>query len=228
MPGPADSANALPSSLAALDGQARDRALTVLGAFHPKPSDAAPGGCRTLVLLGPDEPRFWPVFTASAEWSDGAPDPLDRWSRRVIGEWADEIAAEPLFPFGDPPHHPFMRWARRSGRLAASPIGLLVHDHAGLFVSFRGALALRQRLDLPPPAPPPCDTCVDQPCRSACPVDAFGGLTYDTAACKAFLDTPPGADCMERGCRARRACPVSDVFGRLPEQSAYHMRAFRR
>jgi hypothetical protein len=201
--------------------------LGVLGAFHPGPEDAAPAGTGTLVLLGPEEPGFWAHVTAAPEFADGAPDPLDRWSARVIGALAEATGGVPLFPFGGPPYRPFVRWALASGRAWRSPVTLLVHDTAGLMVSYRGAIALAERLVLPPPpATAPCATCAGQPCRSACPAGALSDAGYDVAACHHLLDTSDGIDCMTRGCAARRACPVSRRYGRLPAQSAYHMRLF--
>jgi hypothetical protein len=207
------------------EAAARER-LGVFGAFHPGPDDETPAGTGTLVLLGPLEPGFWVHVTAAPEFADGAPDPLDRWSARVIGALAGALGGRALFPFGGPPYRPFVRWALASGRAWRSPVTLLVHDTAGLMVSYRGAIALAARLDLPPPAASPCGTCAGQPCRSACPVGALTQDGYDVAACHAFLDTPEGADCRTQGCAARRACPVSHGYGRLPEQSAYHMRLF--
>ena len=155
-------------NFAAINTAAKARHLSVLGGFHPGSHDATPDGCKTLLLLGPDEPAFWPAFTASPEWQDGDADPMDRWSTRVIGGWAAELGAMALYPFGGPPFQPFYSWALRTGRIHASPVRLLVHDHAGLFVSFRGALALQEQIDLPPAPPCPCDTCNDQPCATAC------------------------------------------------------------
>lgn len=196
--------------------------LAVRGAFHP---DDLPG-VGTLILLGPDEPGFWPAFTASPEYRDGQPDPMDRWSARVIGAWAKQLNAQAFFPFGGPPHAPFFNWATRSGRAWPSPIQLLVHDQAGLFVSYRGALGLADQIPLPDsPSRAPCKDC-SQPCTTACPVNAFASGYYDVPACKAHLVSPAGQDCMRHGCAARRACPVSAEFGRLPDHSAFHMRAF--
>lgn len=213
-------------SFDALAGAAGNHCLSVLGAFHPDPRDNVPGECGTLVLLGPDEPRFWPVFAASPEALDGQPDAMDRWSTRVLTRWASALGATALFPFGGPPHRPFYSWALRSGRSHASPVAFLVHDDAGLFVSFRGALALRERLDLPPPSPAPCRDCTAQPCATACPVGALTTAGYDVPACKAYLASPEGRDCVTNGCAVRRCCPVSQQFGRLPAQSAYHMHHF--
>lgn len=211
----------------AIEAQARAHHLTILGGFHPKPDDAAPDGCQTLLLLGPDEPSFWPAFTASKEYSDNTPDPMDRWSLRVVGELAQDLSATALFPFGGEPYHPFYTWALRTGRIHASPINFLVHDTAGLFVSFRGALCLSEKIDLPKAPPNPCKACVEKPCQTACPVDALTLEGYDVTSCKAYLRTPEGADCTTKGCAVRRICPVSQKFGRLPAQSAFHMRAFK-
>lgn len=199
--------------------------LAVFGGFHPGPDDAVPTGCATLLLLGPREPGFWDHVTAAPEFSDGKPDPLDRWSRRVIGTMACDLGAKALFPFGGPPFQPFIAWAQKTGRAHVSPVTLLVHDMAGLMASWRGALALRDRLDLPPPPPSPCPTC-PRPCETACPVGALDGTGYDIGACHAFLGTEAGRDCLDRGCRVRRACPVSETYGRRVEQSAFHMRSF--
>lgn len=206
----------------ALDGHG----LTIFGAFHPGPDDLAPEAVRTLVLLGPKEPGFWALFTCSAEYLDPAPDPLDRWSERVIGDLARDLRAQALFPFGGPPFQPFIKWAHRTGRAHQSPVGLLVHDEAGLMISYRGALGFDSVLDVPEPAPSPCLTCTEKPCLTACPVDAFGRGVYDVAGCKADLERP-GNDCLSRGCLVRRVCPASRAYGREEAQSAFHMRAFK-
>ncbi|MEJ6390855.1 ferredoxin [Gymnodinialimonas ulvae] len=201
--------------------------LTIVGAFHPTSDDAVPHGTGTLVLLAPSEPGFWPHFNTEPEARDGEPDPMNRWSTRVITGIAETLDAAALFPFGGPPWHPFISWALKSGSIHASPVSLLVHNDQGLMISFRGALALRETIDLTPPRLTPCLMC-HAPCETACPVDALSEDGYDTAACHAFLDTPEGADCMENGCKARRVCPISQDFARNTDQSAYHMRQFHK
>lgn len=210
-----------------LSEQASARHLVIVGGFACNNDPDLPRGTRTLLMLGPLKPGFWPHVTAQPEWLDGAPDPMDRWSRRVIGQWACDLGAKALFPFGGPPWHPFQSWAKRTGLAWESPVRLLVHADQGLMVSFRGALALKDVVDLPPPEPRPCDTCA-KPCLTACPVGALTGAGYDLPACHGFLETPAGADCMTRGCAVRRACPLSQSHARMPEQSAYHMRQFHR
>ena len=172
---------------------AADR-LDIDGAFHPAKTDGAPTGTGTLVLLGPREPGFWGYVTSEPEFEDAGPDPLDRWSRRVIGQIASNLNAKALFPFGDPPYQPFIAWALRSGRAWQSLVGLLVHDRAGLMVSYRGALALPDRIDLPALPRCPCDNCLETPCLSACPVSALQKDHYDLTACHGYLATMPGRD----------------------------------
>jgi hypothetical protein len=205
---------------------ARVRHLQVLGGFHPDGDPNLPDGTNTLILLGPGEPGFWAHVTATPEFLDNAPDPLDRWSRRTIETWASELDATAMFPFGLPPYRPFIRWAEETGRSHASPVGLLVHDTAGLMVSFRGALAFQERIDLPPNPPSPCLSCKAKPCLSACPVSALGPNGYDFSGCHEFLETDTGTSCMNAGCAVRRACPVSGRYGRMEKQSAYHMSLF--
>lgn len=203
--------------------------LEIFGAFHPGPEDKAPSGTGTILLVGPGEPGFWAHITTEPEFNDGAPDPMDRWSRRVIGTLACDLRAKALFPFGGPPWQPFIAWARRSGRAWESPVGFLVHDRAGLMVSYRGALALKEMIDLPaPPAASPCATCAEKPCLTACPVGALSDQGYDAASCHGYLDIAPGQECLGAGCQVRRACPVSRTYGRVAEQSAFHIRHFHR
>ncbi len=209
------------TAFAPFQAEARQAALAIRGIVadrdHPD---------HTILLLGPDEPAFWPVFSAAPEYADGQPDPMDRWSRRVIGALARAWGGVALFPSDGPPYPPFLAWALDSGRAWASPVGMLVHDETGLFLSFRGAVRLPRPAPRLVPAAPPCTTCT-APCTTACPVGALGAATgYDVARCKAHLASPQGTPCREGGCLARRACPVSARFGRVAAQSAFHMAAF--
>ena len=212
---------------AQISDMAAAQGLTIFGGFHPDSSDGCPHGTATMLLFCPAEPGFWPRMMAEPEMCDHAADPIDRWSTRVIGALAADLQGAALFPFGGPPYQPFIAWAARTGRAWPSPVGMLVHDRDGLMISIRGAVALPAHVDLPAPGPRPCEACA-APCRTACPVVALGPDGYDVAACHGFLETAAGADCMTMGCAARRACPVSATSGRLPAQSAYHMRQFHK
>ena len=211
-------------NLAAIQALAAPHFLDIFGAFHATEGDGCPAG--TMVLLSPLEPGFWAHLGNQPEWH--GPDPIDRWSSRVITELADSLGGTPHFPFGGPPYAPFIRWATRTGRAWPSPVGMLVHDTAGMMISIRGAVWLPGLLDLPePPAQSPCTGCA-RPCLTACPVGALGPQPYDVPACHAHLDSPEGTDCLIGGCRVRHACPVSQSFGRDPAQTAHHMRHFHK
>lgn len=218
--------------LAKINTMLAQHQLAVLGGFAAGPDDGLHPGTKTLLLIGPAEPGFWPHLLTQPEWAsfqnDSDDDPLDRWSRRVIGTVASDLGAKAVFPFGGPPYQPFYQWALKSGRCWDSPVRLLVHDAAGLLVSFRGALALAQAVDLPATPPRPCDTCAAKPCLTACPVGALTGAGYALPICHAYLDTAAGQDCMTTGCAVRRACPLSLAYARMAEQSAYHMGQFHK
>ena len=182
----------------------------------------------SIALVGLAERRGWAAFSQSPEAQDGAADPLDRWSRRVVDALATALGARAFYPFGGPPHWPFQRWARRAEPMHVSPLGLLIHPIDGLWRGYRGALAFAAPIAVPLPhaAPNPCETCVARPCLSTCPVGAFTGAGYDVGACAAHLSRLAGRPCMERGCLARRACPVGAEHAHQPSQAAFHMRAF--
>ncbi len=150
-------------------------------------------------MLGWTGGAQWPFFTAAPEYTDGQPNPLDRWSRRHMTALAETSGAVPLFPFGGPPVHPFLRWATRAEAVHPSSIHILIHPDWGLWHAWRGALAFAEPFELPPrdARPSPCDACCDRPCTI-----------------QADFDT------------ARAACPVGTPYG--PEQRAFHIAAFRR
>jgi hypothetical protein len=209
--------------------------LVMFGGFRPEPADRVPplpDGRRAagLLMIGNAGPAAWRAFAAAPEAADGAPDPMDRWCKRVLGGLAASFGGGAHFPSDGPPYPPFVAWAKRAAPVRESPLGMLIHPIYGLWHAYRGALALPEGLPLPPPQPAahPCDGCRDKPCLTACPVSAFGPQGYRVADCVAHVETAAGADCAGLGCRARRACPVGRVFVYDPPQAAFHMEAFLR
>jgi hypothetical protein len=207
--------------------------LAVRGGFHPAPGELAAAlpasSAGTLVLLGFTGGLQWPHFERSSEATDALPNPLDRWSRRMIGALAREFSAVDIYPSGQP-LLPFQRFSRRSEPVHPSPIGLLIHPRWGLWHAYRGALVFEQRIELPgvEPTASPCEACASKPCLSACPVHAFDNGSYDLDACVNHVRSAEGTACRDGGCLARRACPVGDEFRYLSSQARFHTEAFLR
>lgn len=215
------------SGLDAIARAAKGHGLAIVGAFHPQAEDLPPDGCATLVLLGPGGPEMWHAFTASPEAGDDAPHPMDRWSSRVIRAMAEDFDAEALFPFGGPPYQPFQRWATRGEDARVSPVAMQVTSTRGLWTSYRGALALHERLELPPgSSSDPCLDCA-APCLTACPVNAFDDGAYDVPTCTSHVQSPAGTGCGE-GCLVRRSCPAGAALGLPVAQRVFHLQAFLR
>jgi len=214
--------------------RANSLGLAVRGAFHPEPREfdqMLPAlRVETMILLGFTGGEQWGVYRCSPEASDGLPHPLDRWSRRVIDALACELGAVGLYPHGTPPHLPFQRLALRGEPVHQSPIGLLIHPEWGLWHAYRGALAVPGRIELPAVAPSvhPCSGCAAKPCLSSCPVQAFRPGSFDVEVCVDHVLSAAGSDCRERGCRARRSCPVGASHRYGQNQARFHMSAFLR
>ncbi len=121
-----------------LDHLCRANALRMLGGFPVDPErDIDLAGFQTLLMLGPDEPAFWPIFKSSPEFQEPK-DPMDHWSKRVIGALSDQLSGKAFFPSDGPPYPPFFTWATRTRRCHSSPVNLLVHDRDAVVISSDG------------------------------------------------------------------------------------------
>ncbi|MDA9008825.1 hypothetical protein N9K16_02575 [Alphaproteobacteria bacterium] len=186
------------------------------------------GEAGTLVLLGNVSDSYWHQFSNSPEYLVGAPDPLDRWSRRVISKLSIDLDARALFPFDGPPYFPFQRWAAKAEPLAPSPLGLYISPEFGLWHAFRGALLFNCSFEVPTAATQssPCLTCVDQPCLNTCPVGAFSVGGYDVNGCYSSISSDTERTCLGKGCQARLACPVGANYVYGEDQMRFLMAAF--
>ena len=207
--------------------------LFVRGGFHPGPDDRVPPlpdgrDTRTVLLIGNAGPAMWQAFRAAVPDIAGR-EPLDRWLRPQIEDAARAAGAHPLFPNDGPPFIPIQRWALRADAVHTSPIRLLIHPEFGLWHVYRAALLFPDRIEVPPRThtASPCDTCAKKPCLRACPVDAFA-QGFDMAGCVAHVESDAGRNCMERGCMARRACPVGRASAYPADAQAFHTAAFLR
>lgn len=176
------------------------------------------------------------MFEAWRREHPGIPDPLDSWSKALIGPVAASLGGEAVFP-SDRPWHPFQQWAMTAEGLKPSPLGLLIHPEFGLWHGYRGAILFDagalEGQGAPPNVPSdaaalhPCDTCTGKPCLSACPVEAFSPAGLAVSACRDYLKLDKGQQgCMKSGCLARDACPVGRSYRYGAEQIRFHMAAY--
>ena len=184
-----------------------------------------------MLLVGQAVQHAWPHFAALARGATRRclDNPLDAWSRAVIGTVAEEFGARAVSP-NDRPYLPFQQWAMRAEGLKSSPLGILMHPEYGLWHAYRGALLFDVELDLPQPREMIhlCDLCDGKPCLKACPVGAHSIAGFDHAACLAHVRSPNGHACMEGGCFDRNACPYGTDYRYGRDQQAFHMAAFAR
>ena len=203
--------------------------LVLRGGFAATAGDSVPEVAAgqpalTVLMIGNTGHAMWDAFEASRT---PGPNPLDRWTRHVIAPLAAHAGAHAVYPFDAPPL-PFQRWAARAWSLHPSPLGLLIDAKFGLWYALRAALLFPVALDLPQAVlrVSPCDTCTTKPCKTACPIDAFSTSGFDYVSCRQYLATASGDDCLNRGCKARAACPVGAEHRYSMAQLRHHQRSF--
>jgi hypothetical protein len=207
--------------------------LIARGGFNFEADESAPPGlsglpAKAVLLVGQAGAEPWPHFM---RWRQGKPDdmvnPLDAWSREVIGGVADRFGARAVSP-NDKPFLPFQQWAMRAEGLKPSPLGILMHPEFGLWHAYRGALLFDHEVSIQAPDKVIhlCDTCVGKPCLKACPVDAYSETGFAYQACLAHVRGANGEPCRSLGCLDRNACPYGTAYRYPAKVQAFHMAAF--
>ena len=212
-----------------------EHGLILRGGFNFADSETAPPGASrapatSVLLVGQAGSASWPHFTA---WRKRQPailqDPLDTWSREVIGGIADDFGARAVSP-SDRPYLPFQQWAMRAEGLKPSPLGILMHPEFGLWHAYRGALLFDVQLSIQAPeaAIHLCEACAGKPCLKACPVGAYSEAGFGHQACLGHVRGEAGASCRSGGCLDRNACPYGVAYRYHSDVQAFHMTAFVR
>lgn len=221
-------------ALAELTEQLAGAGFLLLGGFPATPDDHLPKlasgqTAAQLLMIGSTGPSLWPTFSQSPEFLDGSPNPMDRYTRRILNQIASKNGFDPVFPFDGPPYHPFQQWALKCGGFSQSPLGPLTHQDYGPWLGFRAAFLSGNSLKISPPISSPngpCDTCHDKPCLNACPVSAISLETgYDVPRCQAHLRSDQTAACWS-GCLARHACPFGQDHRQSADNARFHMESF--
>ena len=211
----------MPIAAAAFDAACAPVSTLTLGGLLP--------GARAAVIVGSGGPPFFDLFAAgSAEASDGAPHPLDRYTRRVAGA-AAAAALAPLaaahavyYPFdGAEPLIPFQRLGRAAGLGGPGPLALQIHPVFGPWWAYRALVVVDRELPEQPPIGDGCAGC-DAPCVAACPAHAVARAGFAVAACHARRLT---AEPCRLSCAARIACVRGPSHRYTDAQLAFHMAA---
>ncbi len=207
--------------------------LLLRGGFNFSVGEDAPPGpegrpARAVLLVGQAGAEPWPHFL---RWRQARPEirenPLDSWSREVIGDVAGRFGARAVSP-NDRPFLPFQQWAMRAEGLKPSPLGILMHPEYGLWHAYRGALLFDHEIPIRQAEKviQLCDLCIGKPCLKACPANAYSPAGFDYAACLAHVRGEQGERCMTGGCLDRNACPHGLAYRYPAEVQAFHMAAF--
>ena len=229
-----------PSNIFMLERNLKVLGLSVSGVFEI-PFELCPQGQGALagkpaVMIGNFGGAMWEALRVSPEFSDGLPNPMNRWTEREMTALARDLGAHSIFPF-DKPYWPFQRLAHLATGIQPSPLGLMIHPEFGLWQALRSVLIFESDAEIVSQFNAlegelnnlihPCDSCEDKPCLTACPVGAFTGEELKVDRCFGHLDSDADPKCMTLGCRARDACPVGVEHRYDNEQVQFHMRSYR-
>jgi hypothetical protein len=186
-------------------------------------------GARAALIVGSGGPSFFDGFEAAAvEASDGAPNPLDRYTRRVV-EATAMATLPPLgvrqavyFPFaGAAPLIPFQRLGRAAGVGPPGPLGLQIHPVYGPWWAYRALIVIDRGLSTGPSLGDVCAGC-PAPCVAACPGGAVSLAGFSIPACHAHrLRAVP----CRLSCAARIGCVRGPEHRYRDEALAFHMAA---
>jgi hypothetical protein len=186
-------------------------------------------GAKGALVVGSGGPRFFDHFEqAGVEAADGMPDPLDRYTRRVVmNAVADALGARGIahavyFPFvGGAPLIPFQRVGRAAGIGPPGPLGLQIHPVYGPWWAYRALLVVDQAL---PDAVQLGDACAGcpAPCVAACPGSAVARSGFSIPGCHAHRFR---AEPCRLSCASRIACVRGPEHRYRDEELAFHMAA---
>lgn len=183
---------------------------------------------KSVLLIGNAGASYWQHFSRWRETQQpDLNDPLDIWSRKVIGAVADTFGARAISP-SDRPFAPFQQWAMRAEGLRPSPLGILMHPDYGLWHAYRGALLLDHEIPFQEVRKVVrlCDLCDEKPCLKACPVNAYSEAGFAYRNCLTHVRSSLGEACRSDGCLDRNACPHGAAYRYPPYVQAFHMAAY--
>ena len=185
----------------------------------PWSSAAVFPGTRGVLVVANAGRDLWPLFEASPE-ARLESDPLDAYTRRVLGEATRPAAGFALYQEQRQGSYlPLVALAERAGLGVPGRVGVLLHPIYGPWISLRAVVFLPVPVEWQEPERfDPCTGC-PAPCQDACHGRVIDARGVDVEACyRARLSLP---ECALR-CDARRACVVGPEHAFPPRQVAHH------
>ena len=145
------------ASPSSVDGIADRRCAVPTASFFAAASILRQASCAASGIIGcaGSDPSCWSGRRArrrgriscagGSKQPPAIANPLDTWSREVIGAVAETFGARAVSP-SDRPYLPFQQWAMRAEGLRPSPLGILMHPQYGLWHAYRGALLFEDEI----------------------------------------------------------------------------------
>jgi len=207
--------------------EAFDEACAAVGPLRMR--DLRPGAAGAL-LVGSGGRLFFDRFVAATGGADGAPHPLDRFTRAeveaaaatTLGAGAQPIGHAIYYPFsGATPLLPFQRLGRAAGLGAPGPLGIQIHPTYGPWWAYRALLLWDLEAPDEPPVGDGCAGC-DAPCVAACPAGAVARDGFVYQLCRARRLADPAC---HLACAARSRCVRGPEQRYSERQLAFHMAA---
>ena len=175
-----------------------------------------------LILIGNGGGVIWPHIEQNGRDDQ---DPIDDFSIRIAEQWVKDYVKQKTIRLY--PKTEMLVPLQQLGVLAnwchPSPLGSSISPVYGPWFAYRVALVTTADLPLKsePHVPSPCDSCIDKPCMTACPVKAVQGIDqFQIQPCLKHRLTD-GSPCADR-CLSRLACPVGTEHRYQMAQIQHH------
>lgn len=159
---------------------------------------------RQLILIGHGGKTLWASLKASGINSE---DPIDDFSSEKLRQALAGQRHTLIYPAKDSVG--LQALGKLAGWHHTSPFMVGINQSWGSWYAYR-AVALSDTDFVPTPplvSVSPCGTCQDQPCISACPVQAVSDSAFDLNKCVTYRKQATSL-CRET-CLARISCPVA-------------------
>jgi len=176
-----------------------------------------------LILIGHGGKLMWETLQASA-FADTA-NPIDSFSIDTAERWFvkhfPDNKCEIIYPMSQR-IVPLQQLGTLAGWHNNSPFRIGINTQWGSWFAYRTVMladtCLKPTVKMNTPSP--CDSCIEKPCITVCPVDALSGNSASLKSCISYR-MESDSTCRDR-CFSRIACPVATKHRYTMAQFNYH------